>query len=159
MSMMEEVSADSAKNVPRGTQSPFSLRYTLRGHTDAIMQVAWSPDGHILASGSGDKTIRLWNAETGQELSTLEGHTRDIDCVSFSSDGRFLASKSLDGTVRIWRTSTWETVEIIEEASSQAVTFGLDFHPCAPILATLGEKILSFASGMWTLMRSRKLLQ
>ena len=47
---------------------------TLMGHTDDVNSVAWSPDGTRLASGSDDKTVRIWEASTGKELSTLRGH-------------------------------------------------------------------------------------
>ena len=51
------------------------LRHTLRGHKGYINRIAWSPDGQTLASLSRDKTIRLWDAETGELCQTLEGHS------------------------------------------------------------------------------------
>ncbi len=61
---------DAAPPLPPGVK----LVCTLRGHTDCIGRIAWSPDGRMLASPSDDKTIRLWDAETGQCLRTLTGH-------------------------------------------------------------------------------------
>ncbi len=52
--------------------------------------MAWSPDGTKIASGSNDNTIKLWNAQTGQCVSTLRGDKR-INCVAFSPDGKILA--------------------------------------------------------------------
>jgi GTPase SAR1 family protein len=105
-----------------------------------IKSLAWSLDGSILASGSSDQTIRLWNPDTGHQIGILEGHTSGITCVSFSYDGRLLASKSYDGTVRIWRTDTWETVATLKEPSSGYWMPGLAFHPSASTLATLSEQ-------------------
>ena len=64
------------KSTGDGTPPGFKLRHTLRGHSKNIIQIVWSPDGQILASGSGDNTIRLWDAQTGQELLSLK---RDVD--------------------------------------------------------------------------------
>src|SRR6266700_5639907 len=119
--------------------SGFKLQHTLRGHTEEIRQIAWSPDGRLLASGSNDQTVRLWDVTTGRQIRALEGHTDDISGISFSADSRILASKSGDGTVRLWKVDTWEEVISLYESSSNVISLGVAFHPKLPILATLGE--------------------
>jgi WD40 repeat protein len=69
---------------------------------DGGCPVAFSPDGKTLASGSNNRTIKLWEVATGQERATLKGHTGGITSVAFSPDGKTLASGSGDGTVRLW---------------------------------------------------------
>jgi WD40 repeat protein len=62
---------------------------TLAGHTDWLSSVAFSPDGGLLASGSGDGTVILWRVSDGSQLRTLEGHTSGVSGVAFSPDGAF----------------------------------------------------------------------
>ena len=64
--------------------------------------MVWSPDGKVLAS-SCEKTIHLWDIETGKELFRFEGHTGAISAVAFSPNGQMLASVAYDQTVRVWR--------------------------------------------------------
>ena len=70
------------------------------------MSVSFSPDGQTLASGSADRTIKLWDVETGAEIRSLSGHDEEVNSVSFSPDGQTLASGSADNTIKLWDVET-----------------------------------------------------
>lgn len=80
------------------------LLLTLEGHTGWVHSVDFSPDGKRIVSGSSDRTIKLWDARTGQETLTLalRGLTPSVYCVRFSADGRRIVSGCLDATIKVW---------------------------------------------------------
>ena len=70
-------------------------------HACHVRSVAFSPDGTRIVSGGG-RTVRVWDAETGQEKAVLKGHAAEIRSVAFSSDGNRILSGSLDTRLREW---------------------------------------------------------
>jgi WD40 repeat protein len=107
---------------------------TFEGHTDSVGSVVFSPDGAILASGSGDRTIRLWRVSDGQSVRQLEGHTSSVWSVAFSPDGAALASGSEDKTVRLWRVSDGQSVRQLEGHTSSV--WSVAFSPDGATLAS-----------------------
>ncbi|WP_293071532.1 MULTISPECIES: AAA-like domain-containing protein [unclassified Moorena] len=81
--------------------SQFRERAVLKGHQSSVLSVAFSPDGQRLATGSHDRTARIWDRK-GHEISVLKGHQSEVSSVAFSPDGQRLATASRDGTARIW---------------------------------------------------------
>jgi len=81
-----------------------------KGHSASVKAVAISPDGKILATGSRDKTIKLWDQQTGMEIRSLFGHEHTVNGLAFSPDGQFIASSSADGTSRVWQIETGKEV-------------------------------------------------
>ncbi|MEU5427820.1 helix-turn-helix domain-containing protein [Streptomyces olivoreticuli] len=113
------------------------LRHRLTGHTDTVASVAYSPDGKTLATGSFDKTVRLWNTAGGELRKTLTGHTGMVNSVAFSPDGRTLATGSSDKTVRIWDATSGELRDtLIGHADTVAAVV---FSPDGKTLATGGS--------------------
>jgi WD40 repeat protein len=86
------------------------VRFRLRGHGHLVLALAYSPDGKRVATASTDKTVKLWNAETGTLQATLKGHAAGVNAVSWNPDGRRLASGSSDGTIKLWDATTLKEI-------------------------------------------------
>ncbi|KPA36057.1 nwd1 protein [Fusarium langsethiae] len=101
---------------------------TLEGHGSWVYSVAFSADGQRLASGSDDKTVKMWDTATGACMQTLEGHGDLVSSVAFSADGQRLASGSDDKTVKIWDAATGACLHTLEGHGSwvYSVAFSAD---------------------------------
>jgi WD40 repeat protein len=121
--------------------SRFNAVPTLRGHTGAVLCVAFSPDGSRVASGSFDNTITLWDVNRGVELHTLTGHTGRVTALAFSPDGKRLATASWDTTLKLWDPDTGKEIRTLK--GHRNMVTGVAFSP--------DGKRLASASGDYTL--------
>ncbi len=109
-------------------------------HRDqGLSAMALSPDGRLLASGSGyeDPTIRIWEAATGKLLVRLDGHSGWVGKLMFSKDGRRLISASTDQTIRFWDTGTWTETKVLRGHTDEI--HGLAISEAAQLLASGGK--------------------
>ncbi|MCA2859822.1 MULTISPECIES: hypothetical protein [unclassified Microcystis] len=104
-----------------------SERNRLEGHDNSVLSVNFSPDGKTLVSGSDDKTIKLWNVETGQEIRTLKGHDSSVWSVNFSPDGKTLVSGSWDKTIKLWNVETGQEIRTLKGHDSSVLS--VNFSP------------------------------
>jgi WD40 repeat protein len=86
----------------------------LEGHSSGIYRVAVTPNGRLAVSGSIDKSVRVWNLETGRSVGILQGHTGPIPALAISADGRRAVSGSWDQTVRSWDVKTGKCIATLK---------------------------------------------
>lgn len=120
-------SASDDKTVLLWDLATGAARRTLKGHSDWVRAVAFSPDGKLMASASDDSTVRLWDSATGAQRRTLVGHLGGVLAVAFSPDGKLVASASDDKTVMLWDSATGAAYRTLEGhlRAVQAVAFSL----------------------------------
>ena len=98
-----------------GTWPTAACCRTFVGHHDSLYAAALSPDGKLLATGSYDQQIKLWDAQTGKELRTLTGHNDAIFDLAFHPDGKILASASADRTVKLWDVASGQRLDTFSQ--------------------------------------------
>jgi len=136
----------------------------LKGHTDSAFAVAFSPDGQRIASGSFDKTIKIWDAAEGKELLTLKGHTLPVVSVVYEPDGRHVISAASEfygenafrgaGEVKRWDAATGREVRAFPMGLP---TFAVTVSPDGKRLAVAGGTNEHSELTMWDLLTGKEL--
>jgi sugar lactone lactonase YvrE len=105
-----------------------ALKTISAAHKDTIYTLALSPDGKVLATGSYDQKIKLWDATAGRELKTLSGHNGCVYGLAFRPDGKILASASADRTVKLWEVESGQRRDTLSQSLKEvyAVAFSPD---------------------------------
>jgi WD40 repeat protein len=112
---------------PAKAIGPLPRVASLHGHTADAYFVSFSRDGSRIASGSRDRTARIWDAVTGREICVCSGHTNDVNWVDFSPDQTLLATASEDQTVKIWDAATGKERLTLKGHESEVI--GVLFNP------------------------------
>jgi WD40 repeat protein len=95
--------------------------FTLTGHTNSLFDAAFSPDGAWIATVSGDQTVKVWDATTGQELWTFPAPD-GLTGVAFSPNSSQLAVGSRDGTARIYLLRIKDLIELAKQRVTRSLT-------------------------------------
>ncbi|MBL7877028.1 MAG: hypothetical protein JNL53_15275, partial [Cyclobacteriaceae bacterium] len=122
--------------------SVFSLRsqgietIIQKGHELAVIAVAVSPDSNYVATGSRDKSAKLWELSTGREVRSFLGHQFSVNSLDFSSDGKYLITGNGDQTAKIWEVATGK--EILSVHPDQERITDVAFDPKGKFFVTVG---------------------
>jgi len=95
-------------------ESSKTIVLTIKGHKDSINACAFAPDNNSILSAGADKTLKLWDLDTGKELKIFKYHDDEVNCCAFSPDGKYIVSGSQDGMLKIWNADTCEETARLE---------------------------------------------
>lgn len=109
-----------------GSPAQEKVPTTLLGHTSWVWSVAFSPDGKTLASGSADRTIKLWDTATGKELASFTGDDFRVWGVAFSPDGKTLASVGTANGIKLWDVAKKEELQFVKTPGGESLAFSQD---------------------------------
>jgi serine/threonine protein kinase/class 3 adenylate cyclase/dipeptidyl aminopeptidase/acylaminoacyl peptidase len=109
----------------------------LAGHSGGVTAVAFSADGRLAATGSADRTVRLWDVGAARAIQVLRGHAGNVTSVAVSPDGQWIASASLDRTVRIWSSGGGEIATLPRDSGA---VLAVAFSPNGRALATANQQ-------------------
>lgn len=123
---------------------------TLKGHTDGVMCLQFSetlshPSFPILITGSYDRTVRVWNMETGLEVACLKGHTRAVRALQF--DEAKLITGSMDNTIRVWNWRSGKCIRTLEGHAEGVVCLNYDSNVLASGSVDTTIKVWNFRTG------------
>lgn len=124
----------TSHSAPAEQMATVTVFHTLAGHARLVTSVAWSPDGHMLASGGEEQVVRLWQVADWSSLRKLQGHTDWIMSIAWSPDGQLLASASADRTIRLWRISDGRLLRTLSRHADKVT--GVDWSPDGQMLAS-----------------------
>ncbi|MBN4001409.1 WD40 repeat domain-containing protein [Nostoc sp. LPT] len=132
---IQQILADAVENkseIPRFrpitaslTTPGGNLLRTLTGHNSGVNAVAIAPDGKTAVSGSGDKTLKQWDLQTGKEISTLTGHNDWVYAVAIAPDGKTAVSGSGDKTLKQWDLQTGKEISTLTGHNSSVLAVAI----------------------------------
>jgi len=132
------------------------IQALLKGHTNIIIGLAFSPDGKWLISGSSDKTPRIWNVRTQKTLRILKGHKEQIFAVTFSPDGTMAVTGSDDKTIRIWDGRTGKFIKVL--ASQNRSVTSLSISPDGTkVLTGVGSGSGTMSNNVFSIPSGKKI--
>jgi WD40 repeat protein len=120
------------------------------GHTDALAAIDFAPDGQYVLTGANDTTVRLWDAQTGQEIRRFNGHAELVTNAIFSPDGKRILTSSADRTVRLWDVETGQEVGRLPKHNSPV--WALAISPDGQTILTGDE---SGSAWLWDLQTTQ----
>ena len=116
--------------------------HSLEGHTDRLRTVCFSPDNNLLATGSEDRTVRIWEVESGKCLQVLAGFAERVWSVAFAPDGT-LACGCEDGTIWLWEA---HTARLLTTLSSGRPYEGLNIRGAIGLTEAQSQSLLALGA-------------
>lgn len=125
-----------------------------KGHELAVLTVAVSPDSNYVATGSRDKSIKLWELNTGREVRSFLGHGASVNQLEFSSDGKYLISANGDATAKIWEVATGKELFSIKPDEERITDVAYDPKGRFFVTVGFGQKVR-----VWDVLTKKKLAE